>query len=287
MKEMTPEELAEFEYYLNPWPEPEPIEDDIPRVQPFDLRYLPPSFRDWVADIAERMQVPPDFPATVTVLSLAGVVNRRALMQPKSADTSWVVVPNLYGGIIAAPRLLKSPVIQAITRPLQQIEESWCREQLEAEADYSRLKEEYDLRRSAWREQYKINVKSGKTVERWCENEPTAPRQKRLIINDATFEALHEILSANPAGVLVIRDELTGWWSQLDRHGREGERAFYLEAWNGDIAHTVDRIERGSVHASACSLSMLGGIQPARLRSYLVPAVTDGPSNDGLIQRFQ
>src|SRR5262249_19638284 len=154
------------------------------------------------------------------------------------------------GGIIAPPGLLKSPVVQAVTRPLRQIEETWYREQIDAESEYSRLKEEYDLRHSAWREQYKSHVKSGKTVERWAENELIAPKRKRFIINDATVEALHEILSANPAGVLVIRDELTGWWSQLDRHGREGERAFYLEAWNGDTAHTVDRIERGSVHAS-------------------------------------
>jgi Protein of unknown function (DUF3987) len=32
---------------------------------------------------------------------------------------------------------------------------------------------------------------------------------------------------------------------------------------------------------------MLGGIQPGRLRSYLADALKDGPSNDGLIQRFQ
>jgi putative DNA primase/helicase len=31
----------------------------------------------------------------------------------------------------------------------------------------------------------------------------------------------------------------------------------------------------------------LGGIQPGRLRSYLVDALKDGPSNDGLIPRFQ
>jgi putative DNA primase/helicase len=28
---------------------------------------------------------------------------------------------------------------------------------------------------------------------------------------------------------------------------------------------------------------MLGGIQPGRLRSYLVGAIKDGPGNDGLI----
>lgn len=34
-------------------------------------------------------------------------------------------------------------------------------------------------------------------------------------------------------------------------------------------------------------MSMLGGIQPGRLRSYLAEALQDGPSNDGLVQRFQ
>ena len=94
-------------------------------------------------------------------------------------------------------------------------------------------------------------------------------------------------MSENPAGILVIRDELTGWWSQLDRAGREGERAFSLQAWNGDTGYTVDRIGRGTIHVEACCMSMLGGIQPGRLRSYLVDALEDGPSNDGLIQRFQ
>ena len=45
--------------------------------------------------------------------------------------------------------------------------------------------------------------------------------------------------------------------------------------------------ERGTIHVEACCMSMLGGIQPGRLRSYLVDALEDGPSNDGLIQRFQ
>ena len=51
----------------------------------------------------------------------------------------------------------------------------------------------------------------------------TPPRRRRLIVVDATFEKLHEILAENPAGVLVIRDELTGWVAELERVGREGE----------------------------------------------------------------
>jgi len=119
------------------------------------------------------------------------------------------------------------------------------------------------------------------------DGDPAEPKRRRLIVNDATPEALHRTMSENPAGILVIRDELTGWWSQLEQPGREGERSFCLQAWNGDTGHTLDRIGRGTIHAEACCMSMLGGIQPGRLRSYLVDALEDGPANDGLIQRFQ
>ena len=94
-------------------------------------------------------------------------------------------------------------------------------------------------------------------------------------------------MSENPAGVLVVRDELTGWLAQLDRAGREGERAFCLSAWNGDCGHTIDRIKRGNIHVPHCCMSLLGGIQPARLRSYRADALADGAANDGLFQRFQ
>jgi hypothetical protein len=49
----------------------------------------------------------------------------------------------------------------------------------------------------------------------------------------------------------------------------------------------MDRIGRGSIDVDACCVSILGGIQPSRLRSYLADALHDGPLNDGLLQRFQ
>jgi len=269
------------------WPEPEPIQSELPPVRAFSEDLLPDSFRPLVADVTERMQVPMDYAAVVMVLCLAGAVNRRALIQPKASDTGWVIVPNLWGGIIAPPGFMKSPVIQAATRPLNQIQAEWRCEHEEAVRDYEREKEEYELRRTAWKEQYKAASKKGNAAPDRPEDEPEEPRLRRLIVNDATFEALHQTMSENAAGILVIRDELTGWWSQLDRAGREGERAFCLQAWNGDTGHTIDRIGRGTIHVEACCMSMLGGIQPGRLRSYLVDALEDGPSNDGLIQRFQ
>jgi putative DNA primase/helicase len=240
---------------------------ELPPVPQFDPKLLPESLLPLVEDVSQRMQVPMDYPAVVMVLCLAGAVNRRAVIQPKANDTGWVIVPNLWGGIVAPPGFTKSPVIQAVTRPLRQIQAEWHREYEEAMEDYAREQEEYDLRLAAWKEQFKAASKKGNAGVDRPEDKPEEPTLRRLIVNDATFEALHQ--------------------SQLDRAGREGERAFSLQASNGDTGHTIDRIGRGTTYVEACCMSMLGGIQPVRLRSYLVDALEDGSSNDGLIQRFQ
>jgi putative DNA primase/helicase len=270
------------------WPDPLPIAGELPPVEPFRDELLPAAFRPFVRDTAERMQVPLDFPAVALVLCLAGAVNRRARIQPKAADTGWVEVPNLWGGIVAPPGFLKSPVIQAATKPLLDIQAEWRRAHEEAMAEYTRAVEEAELKKAAWREKFKASAKNGKTApKRPSDSLVVAPTCRRLIVNDSTFEALHQTMAENPAGIFVIRDELAGWWATLDRAGREGERAFSLQAWNGDTGHTIDRIGRGTIHVEACCMSMLGGIQPGRLKSYLADALHDGPSNDGLIQRFQ
>jgi hypothetical protein len=272
----------------NDWPEPEPLEGELPPVQPFDVELMPTSLRPLVEDTAERMQVPLDYPAVAAMLVLAGATNRRARIQPKAADTSWVVVPNLWGGIVAPPGFLKSPLITAMTRPLARLEALW-RAQYESEMNgYEQQKEEAELRTSAWKEAYKAAIKGhNKDVPPRPDDSVSEPVCRRLITSDATVEKLHEILRDNPAGIFMIRDELSGWLASLDKPGREGERGFFLSAWNGDTPYTIDRIGRGSIYVPACCVSFLGGIQPARLRTYLSDALQDGPLNDGLLQRFQ
>lgn len=279
-------ESIDTERRLEEWPLPIPI-TGMSAVKQFKPEFLPSSFRDWVADIADRMQVPIDYPAVVAVLALAGAVNRRAWIQPKQKDTQWLVVPNLWGAIVGPPGFLKSPVMKAMIAPLQDIQRKWWEEFHEAESTFEQDKEKYDMRRQAWKELYKADTKKNKTGKGWMEEPPTKPTLRRVIVNDTTYEAVHQTMSGNGAGILLLRDELDGWWSQLDKAGREGERAFYKEGWNGDTCFDVDRIGRGSTHVPAVCISMMGNLTPSRLRSYLSDALTDAPGNDGLIQRFQ
>jgi putative DNA primase/helicase len=269
------------------WQDPQPLGGELPAVPPFDEKTLPTALRALATNTSKRMQVPLDFPAIASVLCLAGVVGRRARIQPKVADHLWTVVPNLWGAIVAEPGMMKSPVLRAIAEPLYQIQKSWREDYTARQREFELEKEKAELEMAAWKQQY---VKAVKDPTQGLPTRPTSelqePAEKWLLVHDASPEKLHEILCGNPAGVLMERDELSGWLARMGEEGHGGERQFYLMLWNGDTTYSIARIVRGSL-CGECCLSILGGIQPARLRNYLVDAVQDGPQNDGLFQRFQ
>ncbi|MDT4848531.1 hypothetical protein FQZ97_826250 [compost metagenome] len=83
-----------------------------------------------------------------------------------------------------------------------------------------------------------------------------------------------------------MRDELSGWIATLMQEDRQSDRAFFLEAFNGNSSFTYDRIGRGTVRIEHCTLSVIGGIQPSKIAS-LVRGAVRGTADDGLIQRLQ
>jgi hypothetical protein len=101
--------------------------------------------------------------------------------------------------------------------------------------------------------------------------EPKTPPERRYMTNDATIEKIAEILRDNPGGILYYRDEFMGWLRSLDKAGRETDRAFYLEAWNGNGSFSVDR----TLHVPAVCVSVLGGIQAGPLTTYVTDALED------------
>jgi hypothetical protein len=276
------------------YPEPEPLPTGLPPVQPFDEHLLPLGLRAYVLDIAERMQCPPDYPAVGFLIALSSLAGGRITIRPKRHD-DWTVYPNLWGAIVGRPSLMKTP---ALAEPLKML----YRLEAEARERFGQIKREYDADAMARkivmdntkRQAAKIARGGGGKAEIWellvgaeSDAQPTPPTMQRFIVNDCTVEKLGELLQENPEGLLLFRDELVGWLRNMDRDGHEGDRAFYLESWTGGKPFTYDRIGRGSTYIERVTLSVLGGIQPGPLRSYVSQAAGGGAGDDGLLQRFQ
>jgi len=103
---------------------------------------------------------------------------------------------------------------------------------------------------------------------------PAEPVCKRIAVSDTTIEALGEILSGNPRGVILVRDELAGWMSSFTRYKQRGgsDMPLWLEAhqagqWTIDRKHGDPRM----ICIRRAAVSILGGIQPGVLARALTP----------------
>jgi hypothetical protein len=190
---------------------------------------------------------------------------------------------------------MKTPALTEIMKPLAQIE-------LQAKAEHDAQGVYFEAEREAFRARKealrsemlaaaKGKDKAGRDVEQLkaeytALEPPQPPIWRRYKTNDSTVEMLAILLEQNCRGILLFRDELVGLLTSWDKQGRESDRAFFLEAWNGTGNFAVDRVSRDAVYSSNMCISILGGIQPAKLMAYLHQAASE-LDNDGLIQRMQ
>lgn len=266
------------------WPEPEEIKASLPPVPAFNKKLLPVVLRNWVSDITERMQCPVEYLAVGAMVAAGAVVGNRVGVQPKQRDTGWVEVPNLWGAIVGRPGVMKSPALNQVLAPLRRLER-------DALAAFTTTRAQFEIDRmqfDASKKHIEAQIKKGATIlPGQLPIPPEEPQPPRYLLNDATYQKLGAVLGGNPHGLMVFQDEMSGLLQRLDSDGQEAARAFYLEAWNGQQSYTFDRIERGTVRIPRLCFSLLGGLQPSKLREYLRSAVYGGKGDDGLAQRLQ
>jgi hypothetical protein len=266
------------------WPDPKPLPSGLLPVAAFHHAFLPEIIAPWVMDISDRMQCPPDFVGIPAMVALGSLIGSKLGVRPQQ-KTDWIEVPNLWGAIVGRPGALKSPAMLEALRPLHRLEAE-ARKDNEAQAkeydlqlDFNKLRREDAVKKA--RKQLASAAPADLAV-----NDPEVPKERRYVVNDATYEALGVILADNPNGTLAFRDELVSLLKTLDREEHVAARGFFLTAWNGTSGYTFDRIIRGKTHIESACLSLLGSTQPGRLAEYMRGALTGGAGDDGMIQRF-
>lgn len=218
---------------------------------------LPDVIERFAHERAEQMGVDPGGLAMSAITVCAAAIRDSIKIKVKQHE-GWTESARIWTMLIGDPSFKKSPIMRAAAGKLKAMDAELLREGNKKMLD--------------WQEAG--GSKSGDEM----------PQCPRLRVEDITMEAAQEVCRHSPEGILVLQDELSGWFGGIEKYsggkGSAKDRSFWLTAFGGG-QYAVNRVGRGSFLIDNLSVTILGGVQPDPIRRIVADA-----SDDGLIQRF-
>ncbi|MCH8824774.1 MAG: DUF3987 domain-containing protein [Planctomycetes bacterium] len=242
--------------------EPERTASRFLRFHSFPIDVLPEPVRSYVAAGAKAIGCDASYIALPMLSALASAIGNTHRLKLKR---SWTEPAIIWTAIVGESGTSKSPALELALRAVR-------KRQHRAFKEYSKAMKTWEVDNIRWeveKAKWKKDAASGKASS----DPPEAPVQPlclRTWTDDTTTEALVKKLQENPRGMLMVRDELAGWFN-FDRYtgGKGGgDAAKWLEVFGGR-ALIVDRKTSGTEYVPRASVSIAGGIQPETLRRSL------------------
>jgi hypothetical protein len=239
---------------------------DLPPFAPFPVEALPGPLDQIVTEAATAIGCDASFVALPALAAIASAIGNSRTIRLKHG---WVEPSVLWCGIVGDSGTLKTPAYSAIIAPIHRLQRELLQEHRQETTAHQAALETWKADRKAF--------KDGKGPDPG--EQPTAPVYRRAVVSDITIEKLCEVLEDNPRGVLVARDELSGWLGSFTRYkGKQGgtDLPNWLEMSHaGPIQYDRKTGERRSVYVPRAAVSLTGGIQPGVLARALTPEHLD------------
>ncbi len=225
---------------------------------PFPVSELPFGFRSFVDAAAKAIGCDQSYVALPLLSGLAASIGTSCRIQIKH---DWSEPAIVWTAIVGESGTSKSPAIEAALRPVRAHQRDAFAEHAELKDEFDETLLRYDRDLAGWK-------KSGCTGP--APEAPEEPTPDRFWIDDATTESLLKLLQENPRGLLMVRDELAGWFAGFDRYAasKGGDASRWIEMF-GARPIVVDRKGVGSLYVHSAAVSVCGGIQPSILKRSL------------------
>lgn len=264
------------------WPslDMSPLSGGLRDAPTFPTHLLGAEVASVCVNLAEAKGAPVDYVVGGVLAVASGLVGNARWTE---AWQGWREPIALWVGLVGGPSSSKSPALDPALSVAREIEAEKAVAFGETLRRWETEIETAKVAADAWRDDVRTahdnRAPAPTKPEAACE--PEKPGRPRIIVMDSTCEEVTAILSANPKGVCMVRDELAGFIAGQGRYGDDAARPFFLEAWGGR-SFSVDRRKLlKPIVVQRLTLSVVGGIQPDRLNSLMLAG-----DNDGLAARF-
>ena len=179
-----------------------------------------------IAEFSAAYKVSTDLITAIVLLIVGGAANRKTIIRA----WNYINRPCLWLAIVERSGGNKSEPMNRLMKPLADINKDLVMQYNRAYADFSA---------------------SGA--------KGTPPARQKIIISDSTPEIRYQLMVAN--GLVLVRDELNGFFKDIGRYSSSGEVENLLSTWSGQ-GFPVDRVNASSFEVENPFLSIVGGIQP-------------------------
>ena len=233
---------------------------NIPEYRAFPADALPPLLREFAEQVAASVGCDLAF-AALPALTLAGAaVGAAVVATPKRG---WREPPGIWACAVGDSGTGKSPAAKDSSslgfRIDRELREAYCAAMVQYKRDcecYAAKMADFD------------SAAGGEEPEK-----PRRPKREYFAVVDFTIERLAEMLGDSPRGLLVMRDELAGWFGSFSRYKGKGggtDVPNWLSLFDcGPIRVHRRTGEPRDIETDRAFAAVFGGIQPDILARYL------------------
>jgi hypothetical protein len=242
-------------------------------VPEFPIDCLSQPLKTFALEASRAVQCPVDFLGLGILTVAAGAIGRTRRLRIRRGYEEGC---RLNGAVVADSGDGKTPARMAACAPTYSKQEQYLRQYQDEFVKYWVDLEAYEMARKAAMKGHGPPCSLVK---------PVKPTMRQAFLDSVTSEAVVRILVRNPRGVLLIRDELTGWVNGMNQYkgGKGDDREFFLSIWSGSPikADRMNDEDQPRLVFDPC-VSILGAIPPGKLP--VLDAGNDG--EDGFIHRI-
>ena len=207
-------------------PATEPKKPEPPPYVPFPTDTLPKVVADFIHEGAAALGCDESYIALPLLTVLASAVGNSRCIRLKR---TWCEPAMIWAVVVGESGTLKSPAHDLAMKPIHRVQNTALKQYGDEMEDYNRDKALYDADLAEWK-------KSGRKKGEPPPDPPAEPVAVRYLVSDCTVEALAVLLEQRPRGLLVARDELSGWVNSFDA---------YKSCRGADVAHWLSMHRAG------------------------------------------
>jgi hypothetical protein len=174
----------------------------------------------------------------------------------------WNENSTIWCAVVGKAGLGKTPSINNIIFPLQKINNKQIK-------DYLKNLEKFNF----------YEALSKKEKEEY--EEVHKPVKTQFIADNITLEALVDLHQESPNAVGVFKDELAGWFKEMNQYRAGSDLEFWLSTWSGKSVN-LNRLTRAGSFVDKPLIPVIGGIQPSILNTFY----TEENKDNGFVDRM-